>query len=124
MLKLKDKLFNDFISFLTPSSITNVMKEMKQYQLDHHLRESEPKISKSGFLLIMKKLFPEYTSFNDIFNLIFNRFQSQKCILNQTNKNFIWLIVDDGSTDNTKKVVENFKTKANFKIEYYYGIMN
>ena len=88
MLKLKDKLFNDFISFLTPSSITNVMKEMKQYQIEHHLRESEPKISKSGFLLIMKKLFPEYTSFNDIFTLIFNRFQSQKCILSQTNKNF------------------------------------
>lgn len=43
-----------------------------------------------------------------------------KSLMNQTNKNFIWLIVDDGSTDNTKKVVENFKTKANFKIEYYY----
>ena len=23
-----------------------------------------------------------------------------------------WIVLDDGSTDNTKKVVENFKTKA------------
>lgn len=41
-------------------------------------------------------------------------------LLNQTNHNFIWIIIDDGSTDDTKQVVESFIDKAPFKIEYYY----
>lgn len=38
----------------------------------------------------------------------------------QTSKDFEWLIVDDGSSDNTKDLVEDFKSKANFKITYIY----
>lgn len=40
-------------------------------------------------------------------------------LVNQTNNNFQWLIIDDGSCDNTKEVVENFNNK-NFRIDYYY----
>ncbi|HGD0127663.1 TPA: glycosyltransferase family A protein [Streptococcus agalactiae] len=29
-------------------------------------------------------------------------------LCNQTNKNFIWLIVDDGSEDSTKEIVSNY----------------
>lgn len=39
---------------------------------------------------------------------------------NQTFKDFEWLVIDDGSTDETKKIVEEFIQKANFKIRYYY----
>lgn len=39
---------------------------------------------------------------------------------NQTDKNFKWLIIDDGSTDNTKEVIEKIKTTANFEIIYKY----
>lgn len=39
----------------------------------------------------------------------------------QTNKNFIWMIIDDGSTDNTKEVVDLWKLNNNgFEIQYYY----
>ena len=39
----------------------------------------------------------------------------------QTNKDFIWMIIDDGSIDNTKEVVENWiKNEKTFKIQYYY----
>lgn len=39
----------------------------------------------------------------------------------QSNKDFIWLIVDDGSTDNTKELVESFqKEDCGFQIEYIY----
>ena len=31
----------------------------------------------------------------------------------QTNKNFIWMIIDDGSTDNTKEVVDLWKLNNN-----------
>ena len=37
----------------------------------------------------------------------------------QTFKNFKWIIMDDGSTDNTVEVVETFKKNASFSIEYY-----
>lgn len=40
-------------------------------------------------------------------------------LLNQTNKNFIWIIIDDGSTDNTKSIVKEFIKKADFEIKYY-----
>ncbi|MDF2552027.1 MAG: glycosyl transferase family 2 [Chryseobacterium sp.] len=39
---------------------------------------------------------------------------------NQTFKNFEWLVIDDGSTDNTKDLVEGFQKEAAFKIRYYF----
>lgn len=41
-------------------------------------------------------------------------------LMKQSNKNFIWLIIDDGSTDNTKQVVSEFIKKASFPIVYKY----
>ena len=38
----------------------------------------------------------------------------------QTYRDFAWLIVDDGSADNTKTVVEQFIEKAPFPVEYVY----
>ena len=42
-----------------------------------------------------------------------------KSLLKQTNKNFIWIIVDDGSTDNTEEVVKRWKEEKKIDIEYY-----
>lgn len=45
-------------------------------------------------------------------------FESMK---RQTNKNFIWMIIDDGSTDNTRTVVEGWlQEPLDFEIQYYY----
>lgn len=38
----------------------------------------------------------------------------------QTIRDFIWLIIDDGSKDNTFALVENWKKEANFEIRYIY----
>lgn len=41
-------------------------------------------------------------------------------LISQTNKNFVWLIVDDGSNDNTKEVVDQFIKENLVKIKYHY----
>lgn len=41
-------------------------------------------------------------------------------LINQTNKDFIWMVIDDGSSDNTKKLVNNFIKENKINIEYYY----
>lgn len=38
----------------------------------------------------------------------------------QTKKDFEWLIIDDGSSDNTKKIVEKWKDEKNIKIIYVF----
>ena len=40
-------------------------------------------------------------------------------LLNQENYNFEWLIIDDGSTDNTKDVVKTFKNEK-FAVKYMF----
>ena len=42
-----------------------------------------------------------------------------KSLCKQTNKDFEWLIVDDGSTDNTESIIKSFKEDNNIVIRYY-----
>lgn len=42
-----------------------------------------------------------------------------KSLNSQEKYNFVWLIIDDCSTDNTIKVVKEFKKKSKFKIIYH-----
>lgn len=51
-------------------------------------------------------------------DLLLRCFESMK---RQTDKNFIWMIIDDGSTDNTREVVSDWlKEECGFEIQYYY----
>ena len=45
-----------------------------------------------------------------------------KSLQEQTNKNFEWIVVDDGSTHNTKEVIENIilQQENDFPIRYFY----
>ena len=57
-----------------------------------------------------------------VFTPTFNRKDKLKRLYfhlcNQTNLNFVWLIIDDGSTDHTKEFVEEITSKAPFTIKY------
>lgn len=44
-----------------------------------------------------------------------------KSLKRQTSKNFMWIVVDDGSTDNTKELVQKWIDETNeFEIKYIY----
>lgn len=43
-----------------------------------------------------------------------------KKLCKQTSKNFIWLIIDDGSTDGTASLVSKLITRRKINIEYYF----
>lgn len=45
--------------------------------------------------------------------------QAYQSLLLQKNKDFEWLIIDDGSTDNTKEVVREFVKENKITIRYY-----
>lgn len=62
----------------------------------------------------------ELTIFTPTYNRAYILPQLFESLLAQSNRNFEWLIVDDGSSDNTHEIIQNFKSKADFKITYIY----
>lgn len=59
-----------------------------------------------------------------IFTPVYNRAhlinRLYESLARQNNQNFVWLIVDDGSTDDLKRLIEVYKKNSNFEIRYYY----
>lgn len=63
----------------------------------------------------------QITVFTPTYNRINLLERCYKSMQKQTDSNFIWIIIDDGSTDNTQEVVKSWINNNNaFQIEYYY----
>ncbi|OKL36551.1 glycosyltransferase family 2 protein [Domibacillus mangrovi] len=62
----------------------------------------------------MKKL----TVFTPTYNRAYCLHQTYESLKQQTNKDFIWLIIDDGSTDETKEIVEKWLDENIIEIHY------
>jgi glycosyltransferase involved in cell wall biosynthesis len=60
------------------------------------------------------------TVFTPTYNRASELERTFKSLCAQSSNEFIWLIVDDGSTDGTGALVEGFKKLANFEIRYEY----
>lgn len=61
------------------------------------------------------------TVFTPTYNRIELLSRCYESMKRQTNKSFIWMIIDDGSVDNTREVVKQWIAETkDFKVEYYY----
>lgn len=54
------------------------------------------------------------------YNRCNNLVDAYDSLINQSNKDFEWIIIDDGSIDNTKKLVNKFIKEKKINIRYYY----
>lgn len=60
----------------------------------------------------------EFTVFTPTYNRAHTLINSYNALCRQTEKQFIWLIVDDGSTDNTRALVKQWKCENKIRIIY------
>lgn len=64
---------------------------------------------------------PILTVFTPAYNRAHTLPRTYESLKNQTCKDFIWLIVDDGSADNTRELVSSWmETEKEFEIQYIY----
>jgi len=63
-------------------------------------------------------------TFFTIFTSVYNRKHTiervWESLINQTNKNFEWILIDNGSEDNVGPLLEEYKSKADFDVQIYY----
>lgn len=60
------------------------------------------------------------TVFTPAYNRAYCIHKLYASLKSQTNQNFKWLVVDDGSTDNTKELIDRWAEEAVLDIEYIY----
>lgn len=60
------------------------------------------------------------TIFTPTYNRSSDLIRLYESLTKQTNKDFCWLIVDDGSTDATKDLIESWISIGKIQIQYYY----
>jgi len=62
---------------------------------------------------------PKLTIFTPTYNRGYIIRKCYESLCSQSNKDFLWLIVDDGSTDNTEDIVNSFINEDKIKIIYH-----
>ncbi len=60
-----------------------------------------------------------FTIFTPIYNRKHTIHRVWESLKNQTNKNFEWILIDNGSEDNVLPLLEEYKSKADFTVKIY-----
>lgn len=60
------------------------------------------------------------TVFTPTYNRAYTLHKCYESLKRQTSRDFKWLIIDDGSTDNTKELVLKWKEESDFEMTYIY----
>lgn len=63
---------------------------------------------------------PTLTIFTPTYNRAYTLHLCYESLKRQTYKDFVWLIIDDGSTDDTKELVAGWIREKTIQIKYYY----
>ena len=63
---------------------------------------------------------PTLTIFTPTYNRAYSLHLCYESLCRQTSKDFCWLVIDDGSTDNTRELVEGWKKEDKIPITYFY----
>ncbi|MBD1896893.1 glycosyltransferase family A protein [Coleofasciculus sp. FACHB-129] len=63
---------------------------------------------------------PVFTVFTPTYNRAHTLHRVYESLQAQTYRNFEWVVIDDGSIDNTCELVEQWRQEANFTIRYFY----
>jgi glycosyltransferase involved in cell wall biosynthesis len=63
---------------------------------------------------------PTLTVFTPTFNRAHTLPRVYESLRRQSSRDFLWLIVDDGSSDGTRALVEQWRASADFAVEYLY----
>lgn len=63
---------------------------------------------------------PTLTVFTPTFNRAHTIGRTYESLVNQTSKDFLWMVIDDGSTDNTRQLVEKWEKEQIIPIRYIY----
>ncbi|MGL5903372.1 MAG: glycosyltransferase family 2 protein [Cetobacterium sp.] len=60
------------------------------------------------------------TVFTPTYNRAYTLHRCYESLLRQTSKEFVWVVIDDGSTDNTRELVKSWIDENKVEIRYYY----
>ncbi|MEW4264787.1 glycosyltransferase family A protein [Priestia megaterium] len=63
---------------------------------------------------------PTLTVFTPTYNRAYTLHLCYESLIRQTCRDFVWLIIDDGSSDNTRELVESWMTDSKIPIRYHY----
>ncbi len=63
---------------------------------------------------------PTLTVFTPTFNRAYCLDQLYQSLCNQSNQDFLWLVIDDGSSDNTKDLLASWQNEQKIAIQYVY----
>ena len=70
--------------------------------------------------LLSRTMAKTLTIFTPAYNRAYTLHLGYEALLRQTSKDFEWLIIDDGSTDNTRELVESWIAENKIPIRYHY----